>query len=250
MWVYEVLHLLLTTPGSLVFTIAISKRGLRVQAGDPIRLLFLLQFSAGTLTGIEYSDAKILVCTDSNTILVISRKVTRDVLGRNTLSKESNVRRIGCVHSLYPNRGMEWVCIRHICEEALNRQGQEDLIPHLEYITFGWKYYGQFRSLAYKPADVFRDFSFNDMTFMSPCPCNSHKRFAKFMDPTTAEKTFDLRIPSLTDSHIRTMDTEIVRDNTLKNNLRMDSTIYLFDRRYSTKSSKQSLMHGCKYASY
>lgn len=115
---------------------------------------------------------------------------------------------------------MEWISIRHICEDALRRQGNEDLIPHLENITFGWKYHEQFRSLVYKPASVFRDFSFDDRTFLSPCPCNLHKRFAKYLDPSTAGNSPDPLIPSLTDSHIRTMDIEIIRDKTLKNNFR------------------------------
>lgn len=114
----------------------------------------------------------ILVCTDSTPILTISRLVTHDMLGRNTLVKKSNLKRIGFVHSLYPSRAIEWISIRHICVDALRRQGYEDLIPHLENITFGWRYHGQFSSLAYQPVEIFRDFTFDDNTFISPCPCN------------------------------------------------------------------------------
>ena len=40
------------------------------------------------------------------------------------------------------------------------------------------------------------------------------------MDPSTAGAIPDFLIPSMTDSHVRTMDTEIIRDFTLKNNFK------------------------------
>jgi hypothetical protein len=115
---------------------------------------------------------------------------------------------------------MEWVNIRKICFEALSRQGAVDLLPHLESITFGWKYYGQFCSLAYHPTEVFRDFVFDEFTFKSPCPCNTQNRFSKYMDPLTSGSTPDNLIPSLTDTHVRTMDIDIIRHPVLKNNFR------------------------------
>lgn len=72
----------------------------------------------------------------------------------------------------------------------------------------------------YTPADVFRDFNFDDNTFVSPCPCNFPNRFSKYLDPSTAGAIPDPLIPSVTDSHVRTMDTEIIRDITLKNNFK------------------------------
>ena len=115
---------------------------------------------------------------------------------------------------------MEWISIRHICCDALQRQGNDDLIPCLENITFGWKYHEQFRFSVYKPAEVFRDFFFNDRTFLSPCPCNLQKRFSKFLDPSTAETSLDPMIPSKTDSHVRTMDISIIRDINLRHNFK------------------------------
>ena len=134
------------------------------------------------------------------------------------LVKESNRKRIGFVHTLYPNRAMEWISIRHICMDALTRQGYENLIPLLENITFGWRYHEQFRSLVYRPAKVFRDFTFDDNTFRTPCPCNYPKRFAKYLDPNTAEISLNKQSSLITDQHVRTMDTMIIRDNTLREN--------------------------------
>lgn len=170
--------------------------------------------------GLNHSDAIYMVCTDPTQPLTVSRKIVQDDLGRNMLYKESHIKRIGFVHSTYPNRAMEWVCIRSICDEALRRQGNEDLIPHLENVTFGWKYHEQFRTQVYKPAQVFRDFNFNDSTFVSPCPCNIPKRFSKYLDPSTASDIPVPEIPSLMDKHVRTMDTEFIRDPTLKNNFK------------------------------
>lgn len=113
---------------------------------------------------------------------------------------------------------MEWINIRFMCEEALRRQGYEELIPDLECITFGWKYHEQFRSMVYKPAKVFRDFSFDEYTFISPCPCNVPSRFSKYLDPKTAGTCQDPRIPSIMESHVRTMDNDIIRDSTLRSN--------------------------------
>ena len=115
---------------------------------------------------------------------------------------------------------MEWINIRQICTEALRNQGCDDLIPCLENIMFGWRYHEQFCSMVYRPAKVFRDFCFNDDTFCSPCPCNSFKRFSKFLDLSTADKTPNKHIPSMTDVHVRTMDITIIRDNTLRENFR------------------------------
>ena len=42
----------------------------------------------------------VMVCTSSTPILATSRSVILDVLGRNTLIKKSNLKRIGFVHSL------------------------------------------------------------------------------------------------------------------------------------------------------
>ena len=162
----------------------------------------------------------LLVCTDPIPPLAISRRVIHDILGRNTLSKESNLTRIGFVHSTYPNRAIEWISIRHICQDALKRQGYDDFIPHLENITFGWRYHEQFRSMVYKPAKVFRDFSFDESMFRSSCPCNLHNRFSKYLDPTTAGSNQDSQIPSVTDIHVRTMDIGIIRDFTLKSNFK------------------------------
>jgi hypothetical protein len=136
------------------------------------------------------------------------------------LVKTSNVKRSGFVHSMYPNRAMEWISIRHMCKDALINQGNADLLPHLESITFGWRYHEQFSSMAYRPAKVFRDFSFDECTFNSPCPCNSPTRFKTFLDPDTAGITPNQQIPSVTDVHVRTMDIGIIRDNILKDNFR------------------------------
>ena len=109
------------TPRNLVFIITKSKAGLRVQAAVPILPQYLLQLAAGIFRGTEYSDTITLVCTDPTHILAVSRRIVQDDLGRNILCKESNLKRIGFVHSMYPNRAMEWICIRHVCEEALRR---------------------------------------------------------------------------------------------------------------------------------
>lgn len=148
------------------------------------------------------------------------RTIAQDSLGRNTLIKKTNLQRIGFVHSLYPNRAMEWINIRTICINALTRKGLVEYLPYLELITFGWRYHGQFCSLAYHPSAVFRDFVFNEMTFKTPCPCNTIKKFAKFIDPLTTDSTPNSQIPSITDKHVRTMDIDIIKDPMLKNNFK------------------------------
>lgn len=159
-----------------------------------------------------------MVCTDLTQPSVISRTIAQDILGRNILVKTCNQKRIGFVHSLYPNRAMEWINIRQICMEALVHYGYDELIPSLENIMFGWRYHEQFCSMVYQPAKVFRDFCFDETTFCSPCPCNAVKRFSKFLDPTTTGTSSSAQIPSITNSHVRTMDTAIIRDRSLKEN--------------------------------
>lgn len=170
--------------------------------------------------GLSILTEYILVCTNLSPTPAFSRSVIQDILGRNLLIKKSNVKRVGFVHSLYPNRAMEWINIRQVCGEALTRQGYNDLIPVLEDITFGWRYHEQFCSMIYRPSKVFRDFTFDNDTFKSPCPCNLHKRFSKILDSNTAGFTHNPQIPSITDVHVRTMDIGIIRDNILKENFR------------------------------
>lgn len=88
----------------------------------------------------------------------------------------------------------------------------KELLTHLETITFG-----QLWSMAYRPTEVFPDFFFDETTFKTPCPCNSNNKFPKYMAPQTTRITVDSMIPSLMDTHVQTMDIDIIGNLVLKN---------------------------------
>lgn len=146
----------------------------------------------------------------------MERSIACNTMGRHIMVKINNVKRIGFIHSIYPNRAMEWICICQICKDALIRNDSSELLPMFEHITFGWKYHGQLRSIAYQPAKVFCDFSFSEDTFPSPCPCNMFARFNKFLDPLIVNNFFSNKEVPTKNIHVRTINVEIICNTELK----------------------------------
>lgn len=101
--VYEMLHTDLSLTGSPSFTVVNSTMELMAQAAARIRPPFLLQLSAEILAGNKHFDLLTLVCTNFTPTPAVSGSITQDILGKNILVKESNLKRVGFVHSLYPN---------------------------------------------------------------------------------------------------------------------------------------------------
>ena len=139
--------------------------------------------------GLKYSDTTTLVIVQiPPNYLLFHRRIVQNDLGRNMLCKKSNLKRIG-FRALLCTQIEQWngsAFVMYV-SEALRRQGNEDLIPHLDKHKFRLEIPWTVSFLVYKPADIFHDFNFDDRTFVSPCPCNFSNRFFKYLDPSTAE---------------------------------------------------------------
>jgi len=84
----------------------------------------------------------------------------------------------------------------------------------LKDIIFAWRYYDPISTSLYKPAYVFKKFSFLHLLDpKSQCLCNTARRLKEFLDPNTLlEKT--KFAPAC--AHVRTMDTKIVQHPELR----------------------------------
>lgn len=88
------------------------------------------------------------------------------------------------------------------------------LIPVLHDIVFTWRYFDSISTVLYKPASIFKQFSFIHLLDVNAtCLCNSAKRLKKFLDPLTISET-SCCAPSIL--HVRTMDTNIIQHTELR----------------------------------
>jgi hypothetical protein len=102
----------------------------------------------------------------------------------------------------YPNRVLEWLCLRKLYSECLKD------------VLFVWKYHNDLTTVLYKPALVFRDFEF--LQLLNPnisYLCQKSKRFARYLDPRTQDETSSFASAQV---HIRTVDTNIIHHKGLR----------------------------------
>lgn len=109
----------------------------------------------------------------------------------------------------YCNRALEWLNFRQIFHDLLVHFHFDQLCPILEDVVFAWSYIRNISTILYKPASVFKHFSFVHLFDDSiHCACTTATRFHKFIDPLTTNEVSDLAksIP-----HVRTMDLSIIQ---------------------------------------
>ena len=79
----------------------------------------------------------------------------------------------------------------------------------MDEITFAWSYTDHLATVFYKPAIVFKSFSFTDLLDEKmSCACRSVARLKRFLDPLTINES---SLFSKNDLHVRTMDMEIIQ---------------------------------------
>ena len=84
----------------------------------------------------------------------------------------------------------------------------------LDNITFAWSYHESLLAALYKPAMVFKKFSFVDLLDVSlQCACNHAQRLKGFYDPQTLHELSSFNQPGL---HVRTTDLRIIQHRHLR----------------------------------
>jgi len=90
---------------------------------------------------------------------------------------------------------------------AINTAGEEE-------IRFAWRYYENLASSLYKPVEVFKRFSMDQLLDpQGDCVCLHANRFAKFLDARTKEETSRFTKVQI---HVRTTNVEIIQHPKLR----------------------------------
>jgi hypothetical protein len=142
------------------------------------------------------------------------RFLTNDAYGRKTIRRNSQQKRLGFIKLFYHNRALEWMNIRRIFQDLLIQFHFSQLYPLLEDITFCWSYVETLASVFYKPATVFKKFSFVHLLDETAlCACTTTSRLLRLYDPLMALETSSFAKSSL---HVRTMDIGIIQHKDMK----------------------------------
>jgi hypothetical protein len=83
-----------------------------------------------------------------------------DSYGRLSLLRISSRKLVGYIRIFYYNRAMEWINIRKLFFDLFYFFNFSHLFPLLEEITIAWMYADPLASVLYRPAAVFKKFSF------------------------------------------------------------------------------------------
>ena len=137
-----------------------------------------------------------------------------DLYGRKSLQRVNQRQCTGFIRILYYSRALEWVNICQFFHTALSVFPFAYLCPILEGITFAWSYNEALVATLYKPAAVFKKFSFANLLDNSlSCACTQAKRLLGFYDPLTANEISSFSPAGL---HVRTMDLRIIQHKQLR----------------------------------
>lgn len=113
-----------------------------------------------------------------------------DALGRRVLERSNKRGHSGFLVLTYQSRALEWVNIRQLFVEMLTVFSFDSLIQTVQDIVIAWKYHDNLATILYKPASVFKLFSFLDLLDVNQtCACSNSKRLQPFLDPLTLGET-------------------------------------------------------------
>jgi hypothetical protein len=80
--------------------------------------------------------------------------------GKHKLQKISTKTISGFIKLTYRSRALEWLNIRQLLLDLLIFLDFSHLCPIVQDIVFAWSYLGNLSMVFYKPARVFKNFSF------------------------------------------------------------------------------------------
>ena len=150
-----------------------------------------------------------MIITENNRIL------SRNILGRQFVSRIKNSDCSRIIHVKYCSRALEWVNMNKLFSKVFTYFSIPHIIPILLKLMFVWNFFPNVSRYYYKPATVFKDFSV--LLFINgsyACIYNKAKKFHMFLDPDTIDH--NLINPM---AHVRTMDTNIIHHHELRDTI-------------------------------
>jgi hypothetical protein len=128
--------------------------------------------------------------------------------------RNSNKSHSGFIKMFYSSRALEWINLRKLFLDLLVFFQFSHLCSSVEDLTFVWSYDHTIASVLYRPAAVFKQFSFVHLLHENEqCACMSTSRLRNFCDPLTATETSSFCNPSV---HVRTMNMDIIQHRELR----------------------------------
>jgi hypothetical protein len=130
------------------------------------------------------------------------------------MQRNSRQRQLGFIKMFYVNRALEWINIRKLFHDILIFFNFSQLCLFLEDITFCYSYDNTLSTVFYKPADVFKKFSFIHLfDDCISCACMTTTRLRKFCDPLTESEKSSFCKAAI---HVRTMNMGIIQHKDLR----------------------------------
>ena len=117
----------------------------------------------------------------------------------------------------YSSGALEWINICRLFQELLILFQFSHMCSLVENIVFAWSYDRNLVAVLYKPAAIFKQFSFVHLLHEDDtCACTSTTRLRNFCDLLTITKTSRFSKPTV---HVRTMDINIIQHKQLRSAL-------------------------------
>jgi hypothetical protein len=140
-----------------------------------------------------------------------------DTYGRRFLQRANQRICTGYIRISYGSRALEWINIRQLFHSVLCLFHFSHLCHILDGITFAWSYIETIMATLYKPASVFKKFSFvHLLDDTNKCACTHAKRLLGFCDPKTLSETSSFAQAS---THVCTTDLRIIQHKQLRDAL-------------------------------
>jgi hypothetical protein len=148
----------------------------------------------------------------------VDRIISMDSYGRRSMQRIDNRVRTGFIRIHYSSRALEWINVRRLFQELLIFFQFSHMCSLVENITFAWSYDRNLASVLYKPAVVFKQFSFVHLLDEEgdTCACSSITRLRGFCDPLTITEMSSFCKPAV---HVRTMNINIIQHKLLRSAL-------------------------------
>ena len=130
------------------------------------------------------------------------------------IQKHNERKPIGFIILTYPSRALEWISLRKVFAECLSKFDMEHMVPCIADIMFAWKYHDKLSSTFYKPAEVFKKFSFiHLLDEADQCACLQAKRLSRFLDEQTRNETSSYAAAQV---HVRSVDINLIQHRDLR----------------------------------
>jgi hypothetical protein len=114
----------------------------------------------------------------------------------------------------YPSCAMEWINMKQLFQEVLERFNFSHLSLLIFDIMFAWRYHDNLATELYKPTTVFKKNSIAHLQDTSNLfVCMTVQRLRKFMDPLTEQESSSFAPASI---HVRSVNVNLIQHKELR----------------------------------